>query len=256
MTTLKRFAWEIWLPIALLVLWWIVSANSTDFYWPPLSDIMADFGKLWIFDHLVEDAMPSVIRLTIGFVIATVVAVTIGLLLGAFPRLEDATRPIVEILRATPGVALLPIMMLLFGTADAMKVLTIALVATWPILLNTIDGVRSVEPVLHDVATSYRLTWLDRIRFITLPAATPNIFAGMRTALSVAVVAMVVTEMVGAPGGIGYFILDSQRNFNITSMWTGIIALGVIGYLVNKGFAALEGIVLSWHRGMMQHQED
>ncbi len=256
MKTLKRFAWEIWLPVALLVTWFAVSANSQDFYWPPLSDILADFGKLWIFDAFLSDAVPSLWRLTVGFVIGAVFAIAVGLLLGAFPRLEDATRPIVEVLRATPGVALLPIMMLIFGTGDAMKVFTIALVSAWPILLNTIDGVRSVEPVLHDVASSYRLKWLEKIRFITLPAATPNIFAGMRTALSVAVVAMVVAEMVGAPGGIGYFILDSQRNFNITSMWTGIIVLGVIGYVVNKGFAALEGIVLSWHRGMMQHQED
>lgn len=256
MPLVKKILWEIWLPLLLLVIWGIVSFNSTDLYWPPLTKIIQQFGNLWIFDAFITDAIPSLIRLTIGFVVAFVVAFLLGLALGAMPLVEQALRPYIEILRSTPGVALLPIMMLLLGTGDVMKVATIALVTAWPILLNTIDGVRSVEPILHDVASGYRLSFIERIRYITMPAAMPQVFAGARIALAVAVVAMVVTEMVGTPGGIGYFVLDAQRNFNITAMWTGIFMLGIIGYLVNKGFALLESRVLRWHHGYTQQQKE
>lgn len=255
MSFLKRIVWEIWLPVALLVLWGVASLGSADLYWPPLTNILGDFGRLWIFDAFISDAIPSLIRLTLGFVVAFVGAFIVGLVLGSVPILEEAVRPYIEILRSMPGVAVLPVMMLLLGTGDTMKVATIALVTAWPILLNTIDGVRSVEPILNDVASGYRLSMIDRIRFITMPAAMPQVFAGARIALAVAVVAMVVTEMVGRPGGIGYFVLDAQRNFDITAMWTGIFMLGIIGYVVNKGFALLEARVLRWHRGYTLQQK-
>ncbi len=255
MSRLRRLIWEAWLPVLLLVIWFIASLGSESFYWPPLAEILSDFGRLWIFDHLLTDALPSVARLTVGFGAAFVAGVGIGLVLGMNRALETATRPVIEFIRATPGIAMLPIIMVVLGTGDVMKVFTIALVSCWPILLNTIDGVRSVEPVLLDVARSYQLSRTSKIRDIVLPAAAPQILAGGRTALGIAVVVTVVTEMVGAPGGIGYFILDSQRSFDISEMWTGVFILGVIGYVVNKGFELAEARVLRWHRGMLQHQE-
>jgi ABC-type nitrate/sulfonate/bicarbonate transport system permease component len=96
---------------------------------------------------------------------------------------------------------------------------------------------------------------VHRIRYIVLPNAAPQIFAGARTALAIGMVAMVISEMVGTPGGIGYFILNAQRAFDIPAMWTGIIALGILGYLLNKLFGVVERRVLIWHYGMMAHQQ-
>ncbi|MFW5470230.1 ABC transporter permease [Knoellia sp. CPCC 206435] len=251
----SKILWEIWLPAVLVALWWFTSANSTSFYFPPLSTILTEFRALWIFENVPTQIVPSLVRLAAGFAIAVVGGVALGLLLGSVRWLEEATRPIIEFLRATPGVAVLPIMMLILGIGTSMKIGIIALVSAWPILLNTIDGVRSVEPVLRDVSRSYRLSRWDRIRYITLPTAMPQIFAGARTALAIGVVAMVISEMVGTPGGMGYFILSSQREFNIPAMWTGIIALGIVGYLLNKLFGLVENRVLSWHKGMMSHHE-
>ncbi|MBM9461210.1 ABC transporter permease [Nocardioides sp. zg-536] len=236
--------------------WWFATAGSTSFYWPALSDIASRFGELWFFDHLREDALPSVVRLIAGFSIGFMAAVSLGLLLGSVAALEDATRPLVEFMRALPSVALLPIMMLLLGTEDDMKVVTIAFVATWPILLNTVEGVRSVDPVLHQVAASYRLSRWHRVRYLVLPAVMPQVFAGARVALSMSVVAMVLTEMIGSPGGLGYFVLNSQRTFDIVAMWTGLIVLGLIGYAANKAFGLLEAWVLAWHRGYTTQKED
>lgn len=252
-TVLRRLTWELWLPVVLIAIWWIVSAGSTDPYFPPLAEILDKFAQVWFFDGIRTEIWPSLQRLFVGFGLACVAGVGLGLLLGVMTRLDNAVRPIVEFLRATPGVAILPVMILLLGLGDSMKITIIALVATWPILLNTIDGVRSVEPVLHQVAATYRITLVDRIRFLILPAASPQIFAGARTALSISVVAMVIAEMVGTPGGIGYYILDAQRGFKITSMWAGIIALGILGYLLNKLFALVERRALAWHAGMTAH---
>ncbi len=211
MSMVRRVLWELWLPVLLVAIWWIASANSTNFYFPPLADIMDEFVDIWFFEGIRTEIWPSVQRLAMGFGIAVVAGVVLGMVLGVVDWLDNAVRPIVEFLRATPGVAILPVMVLLLGLGTSMKVGIIALVATWPILLNTIDGVRSVEPVLRQVAASHRLKMSHRIRFIILPNAAPQIFAGARTALAISVVAMVISEMVGTPGGIGYFILDAQR---------------------------------------------
>ncbi|MGW1027871.1 ABC transporter permease [Streptomyces sp. NPDC002577] len=244
---------DIWLPAVLLALWWAVSAGSESIYFPPFTDIASRFRDLWLFEQVPVDLLPSLGRLGIGFAAAVVVGVGFGTVLGLARPLEGALRPLMEFVRAIPGLAVLPLAMVVLGTGSEMKTTMIAFVACWPILLNTIDGVRSVEPVLLDVARSFRMGYRHRLARIVLPAACPQIFAGARTALAVGVVVMAVTEMVGTPGGIGYFILNAQRNFDLVEMWTGIIALGITGYLINNVFRLVEAWVLGWHRKMTAH---
>ena len=247
MKRLKSFAWEIWLPIVLIGAWLILSAGSRSFYFPALSSILQRVQEVWFFNGIVENMLPSLIRILAGFGLGLLVGVVAGTMLGLLPRIEGAIRPLLEFLRSTPGVALLPIAVIFLGIGDGMKIFMIALASMWPILLNTIDGVRSVEPVLLQVARSYRLTLADRVRFIYIPNAAPQIFAGARVSLAIAAVVMVVTEMIGSPGGIGYFILDSQRTFKMLDMWSGIVMLGVLGFLLNLGFRLVEAHVLAWH---------
>ena len=247
MKRLKSFAWEIWLPIVLIIAWLVLSAGSKSFYFPALSSILQKTQEVWFFNGIVENLLPSLVRILAGFGLGLLVGVVAGTMLGLLPRIEGAIRPLLEFLRSTPGVALLPIAVIFLGIGDGMKIFMIALASMWPILLNTIDGVRSVEPVLLEVARSYRLTLADRIRFIYIPNAAPQIFAGARVSLAIAAVVMVVTEMIGSPGGIGYFILDSQRTFKILDMWSGIVMLGVLGFLLNLGFRLVEAHVLAWH---------
>lgn len=247
MNSIKNLAWELWLPILLVILWLALSAGSTSFYFPPLNKILVEFVDVWFFDGIVNDLLPSLGRILLGFGLALVVGVVGGVLLGLLRGVEEALRPVLELLRSTPGVAILPIATLFLGIGQEMKVFMIVLACTWPILLNTIDGVRSVEPVLLQVAKSYRLTLWQRIRFIYIPNASPQIFAGGRVALAIATVVMVVTEMIGSPGGVGYFVLNTQRNFDLLGMWTGIIMLGLLGYFLNLAFRLAENRILRWH---------
>jgi ABC-type nitrate/sulfonate/bicarbonate transport system permease component len=239
---------EAWLPVLLLGLWWVTSAGSTDLYFPALRDILVQFRQDWLFQHVATDLVPSLQVLGLGYLVAVLAGLLLGVALGLGRRAEEACRPLLEFLRAVPGVALLPVFIVLFGLETEMKVVLIATGAVWPVLLNTIDGVRSVEPLLLDMARAFRLGRWQRLRRIVLPSAGPQIFAGARTALAIAVIVMVVGETVGGSGGIGYFLLNAQRNFAITSMWATIIALGIVGYLLNVLFRIVEAVALRWHR--------
>jgi ABC-type nitrate/sulfonate/bicarbonate transport system permease component len=247
MTRLKAFLLEAWLPIVLVAVWLIGSAQSTSIYFPPLADILQGIRETWLFDGVWTDLVPSLVRIGIGFGAAVVVGVTGGVVLGTMPRLEEALRPLLEFLRATPGVALLPIATLFLGIGDGMKNFLIAFASMWPILLNTIDGVRSVEPVLLQMARTYRFSTFAKVRYIYVPNAAPQVFTGCRLALAIATVVMVVTEMVGSKGGIGWSILDSQRSFDMVAMWSGIVVLGFVGYFLNLVLRLAEARILAWH---------
>jgi ABC-type nitrate/sulfonate/bicarbonate transport system permease component len=248
MRWLRMSALELWLPIGLVTVWWLASQDSTSIYFPPLSDILESFREDWLSAEGVDNLRPSLTVLGAGFGLAVVVGVSLGAVLGLSPAAERATRPLLELLRAVPGVALLPVFIVLIGIGTDMKIVLVASGAVWPVLLNTTDGVRSTEPLLIDMAVSYGMGLRRRLRSIVLPAASPQIFAGARTALAISVIIMVVSETVGSEGGIGYFLLAAQRNFQITDMWGTIIALGVLGYLLNVVFRLVEAVVLRWHR--------
>jgi ABC-type nitrate/sulfonate/bicarbonate transport system permease component len=240
---------EVTVPILLLVVWGVWSSGSTTYYFPPLTDILSTFADTWLFERVGSDVVPSLVRMGLGFAIAVVAAIAIGLLLGLSPRARRAAAPIVDFLRAIPPPALLPFAILVIGVGDSMKVFIIAFVCVWPILLNTVDGVTGVDPTLRETTRVYGIANGDRLLRVMLPAASPQIFAGMRTSLSLALILMVISEMVASTNGIGYFVLQSQRTFAIPEMWSGILLLGILGYALNGAFVLIERRVLRWHRG-------
>jgi ABC-type nitrate/sulfonate/bicarbonate transport system permease component len=240
---------EVAVPIALVALWWVWSASSSSIYFPPLEKILESFRENWLFARVRSDVVPSLARLGGGFAIAVAGGVTVGVALGLSRTARRAADPIVEFLRAIPPPALIPFAIIVFGIGNEMKVFIIATVCIWPVLLNTIDGVTGIDPTLIETARSYGVGRRDRLRSVVFPAALPQIFAGMRTGLSLAIILMVISEMVASTNGIGYFILQAQRSFAIADMWSGILLLGLIGYLVNVAFSLVERIVLRWHRG-------
>lgn len=241
-------ALEITVPVVLLVGYAVWAGRETSFYFPPLGAVRDRFVDLWLFDRVGQDLLPSLRRLAIGYGLCVLLGVGAGLLLGAFRLVQQAVQPFAEFLRALPAVALIPFGLLVFGIGDTMKVFIIVVGAVWPILLNTIDGVRGVEPGMLEMARAYRVGRWGRIRDVVIPAALPRMVAGMRTSLSIAIILMVVSEMVASRDGVGYFVLESQRRFAIRDMWTGIILLGIIGYLANLLFVQAERRVLRWHR--------
>jgi ABC-type nitrate/sulfonate/bicarbonate transport system permease component len=240
---------EIVTPLVVLALLWAWTAGADSYYFPPVGDVLQAFSDTWVFERFSEDVVPSLVRLAAGYVIAVVVGISVGVVLGQRRRLRRMATPVIEFLRAIPAPALIPFAILVFGVENDSKIFLIAIVCVFPILLNTIDGVAGVEPTLIDTTRVYRIGALDRLRYVVLPAAAPQIFAGMRTSLSLSLILMVISEMVASSNGIGYFILQAQRSFAITEMWSGILLLGLLGYLFNLVFTVVERRVLAWHRG-------
>jgi ABC-type nitrate/sulfonate/bicarbonate transport system permease component len=236
------------LPVVLVALWWFGSAGTANFYFPPLHEIMRVFGELWVFDLVPVHVVPSLAAIGLGLGISIVLGIGVGVVLGLSPFASSMVSPVLQFLRYLPAVALLPLAIQLIGIGIWMRVTIIVLGAVWPILLNTMDGVRGLSPAYRDVARSTRIRRRDWILRIVLPAASPQIFTGIRASLAVSVVLMVASELLGSYAGIGYFILESQRQFSIPEMWSGMILLGIIGYLLNVIFAVVEHIVLGWHR--------
>jgi ABC-type nitrate/sulfonate/bicarbonate transport system permease component len=239
---------EVLVPLLLLGLWAIWSAGSDTFYYPPLTEILEKFNETWLFERVGSDVVPSLLRLTAGYFLAVAVAVLVGIPLGLNATARRAAAPIIEFLRAIPPPALLPLAIVVIGVGNSMKVLLIAFVCLWPVLLNTIDGIRGIDPTLNETVRIYGVRGLTRLRLVTLPAAAPQIFAGMRTSLSLALIMMVISEMVASTNGIGFFVLQSQRSFAIPEMWSGILLLGILGYVLNLIFILVERRVLAWHR--------
>lgn len=240
------------LPLALFALWWALSAGSESFYAPPLPTILATFTEVWTGDRLRADVLPSLLRLATGYALAVVLGVAAGLVVGASARVRDVLEPVLEFFRAVPPPVLVPVLILFFGIGDLMKVLVIASGAVWPILLNTVEGVRSVDDVLADTCRVYGVRGPARLRHLVLRAASPQIVTGMRQALSIAIILMVISEMVAADNGLGFAVVQFQRSFAIPEMWSGILLLGLLGVVLSLLFRLVERRLLGWYHGLRQ----
>lgn len=253
---LRGVALLLWLPVALIVLWWIASANSTQLYFPPLSDIWSSFTSTWLFDGLRTQMWPSVAHLLIGLAGASVIGIALGALLWLVPWLRVFANPLLDFARALPAPALAPGLMAIFGLGTSMSISVIILGTIWPILFNTLDGLLGTDRQLRDTATVYQLNRAQTLWVVMLPSAAPQIAAGLRTALQSGVILMVVSEMLGATQGIGYFIINAQQQFEIPDMWSGMIALGVTGTVLNVIFVFAERRVLAWHYGRLSTERN
>ncbi|MEV7480036.1 ABC transporter permease [Streptomyces halstedii] len=246
----RRLVMALGLPIVLFVLWWVLSADSTSFYMPPLADILSEFRELWLGSAVGSDVVPSLTRLAIGFAVAVVGGVGLGVLLGSVEVLRRAFEPLLEFFRAVPAPVLVPVLMLFAGIGDTMKVLVIASGCIWPILLNSVEGVRSIDPVMLDVCRSYRVGGAARMRHLVLRSASPQIMAGIRQSLSIGLILVVISEMFAPTNGLGFSIVTFQRQFAIPEMWSGIVLLGLIGFVLAMIFAVIERRVLRWYFGL------
>ncbi|MFI6034531.1 ABC transporter permease [Streptomyces sp. NPDC051315] len=238
------------LPAVLVALWWVGSANSTDVYWPPLRTILETFPDVWTGERLRSDVVPSVLRLAGGCTLAAVAGIALGTVIGSYRRVRAVCEPVLEFLRAVPPPVLVPVIMLFAGIGDTMKVVVIAVGCVWPVLLNTVEGVRAVDPVMAEAARSYGITGVARIRDLVLRSASPQIFAGLRQALSIGIILMVISEMFAASNGLGFTIVQFQRGFAIPGMWTGILVLGLLGFVLSVLFQLVERRVLGWYHGL------
>jgi len=251
---LKRALLVLGLPIVLVAVWWVTSERADSFYFPPLSEIVGIFGETWFeSDRLTRDVLPSIGRLFVAYGLALVIGIGLGVAIGLSRALRAITEPVLEFFRAVPPPVLIPVLMLFLGIGAPMKIWVIVFGTVWPILLNTIEGVRALDEVLRDTVKSYHLGPRRRLG-IVLRGASPQIVTGARQALAIAVILMVLSEMFAANEGLGYTVVFFQRSFAIPEMWTGIIVLGLLGVILSFLFRLVERRLLFWYHGQRQSQ--
>ena len=237
--------------LLLMLLWEILGRLDTSGLFPPLSEVLVEVVDVLLSDALLTDILPSVARALAGFVVGSASAIVLGVVLGWWRALEPWTTAPLEFLRAIPVPVLVPLAVALYGSTDPMKIGIIALGAFWAVLLNTVDGIRRVEPGYIQSARVYTTgSDLAILRRVALPAAAPQIATGLRIGLAISLIVMVVSEMFGASSGLGYLILQSQRLYALTSMYAGVIILAVIGLLLTAIFSAAEKRAMFWFDGM------
>jgi sulfonate transport system permease protein len=246
----------IWLPVALIVWWWY-GPSPQSLYFPPLWVIGDAFNREWLGSgghQLSTDLVPSLWHVAAGYAIAVVAGVAIALLLSSVKVLYDASLPLITFFRGLPSPALIPALLLIFGLGGGFKVAIIAFGSMWPVLLNAYDGFQSINSVQRETARSYHLGTLRQIFMLRLPAASPQIMAGARVALQVAILLMVASEFLAATQGVGYAISVAQSNFDTPGVWSGMLLLGVVGIVLNALFVLAERGILYWHSGMTAQQ--
>jgi ABC-type nitrate/sulfonate/bicarbonate transport system permease component len=232
----------------LLLLWelsarlWVSSPN-----WPPVTQILGALGSPESAKEMLPVFGSSLYRMLAGYAAGSACALVVGLLMASVRVVNAALEPAIELLRPIPLPAIIPPLILILGIDDKMKIFAVAFAAFFPVLVNTIAGVRAEDPVAIDVARTFRIGRLRTALRVVLPAALPYILAGMRISLALALIVTVVAEMIAGSAGIGYYIMTMQYAMRAGDMYAAIFLLAALGYALNRGFLAIERRVLHWY---------
>ncbi|MBP2705298.1 ABC transporter permease [Microbispora sp. RL4-1S] len=208
---------------------------------------------VFLTDDALDTFPPSLGRLLVGWVAASLAGIVLGLAIGRSRVLSDFLDPVIDFGRAVPPPMLVPIFFALFRIGTPTQIATIVFGVIWPVLINAVDGAATVDRQHLETAKVFGLSRPQVIGRIIVPSAMPKIVAGLRLSLSLALIMMVISELVGSTSGIGYRLMTAQQNFLITDVWGCIVLLGVLGYLLNSSFLLVENRILGWHSRARQN---
>ncbi|MFZ2949316.1 MAG: ABC transporter permease [Desulfuromonadaceae bacterium] len=213
---------------------------------PPLSKVLIAFKELVLSGELLKHTLVSLQRAALGFGIAIGVAIPIGFLIGWFRDFEKFVDPGLQALRQLPTLALFPVFILIFGIGEVSKVAIIFKACFWPVFLNTVAGVTQMDPLMVKSARSMGVSRFGMFRKVVLPATIPSMFSGLRLSGSTSLLILVAAEMMGANAGLGFLIFHSETRFEIPSMYAAILAMTILGIIVNYVLTTLEKRVSRW----------
>ncbi len=214
---------------------------------PALSDIFSNMWQLLSAGKLLIHVGVSLRRAALGFSVAILIALPLGFLLGGwFKRFQEYLNPLLTLLAKINPFSMFPIFILLFGIGELTKVIIILWVCIWPVLFGTINGVKSIDPLLVKAALAMGTSKLALFWKVVLPGAAPNIFAGLKQGAGTSFFMLIAAEMIGATAGLGWMVLNSQVNFQIPRLFVAVVIIAVMGLLINYLIESLERKVLNW----------
>jgi ABC-type nitrate/sulfonate/bicarbonate transport system permease component len=254
----RRLFERSWLVVLVAVAWELGTRAAQESYFPPPSQILPALRRLWfdgprghlfVNDRAVDDFSASLGHLFGGWLLACGSGVIIGVVIGRSAATREVLDPVLEFLRAVPTPTLVPFFIVLFQLTATMQIMTIAFGIVWPVILNTADGVRAVDPLQIDTARVFGIGPVGRMFTVILPSAMPKIFAGLRVSLGFAIVLMVIAELVGSTSGLGAQLINAEHSFELPTLWAVIVVLGLLGFLFNGALLLVERHFLAWHTG-------
>ncbi|WP_371257564.1 ABC transporter permease [Sporosarcina sp. D27] len=235
-------------PVLLLVLWEVLSRTGVmDIrFFPPPTAILQTFWELLVSGAIAEHVGVSLYRIALGFLAGVIPGIIIGLMMGLFTPIRHFVSPLVMALMPIPTLALLPIIIILFGIGDLSKVITIAGSVFFPVVINTAAGVLNIDKIYLDVANNYGASKSQFFFKIALPGALPVMLEGIQMGQAIALLTIVAAEMMGATSGIGYLIWTSYKAFLLQNMFVGLIMISFFGYLFSLLLRGLQKKLLPW----------
>nr|PZN58012.1 MAG: sulfonate ABC transporter permease [Chloroflexota bacterium] len=244
--------------IAVLLALWEIAVQAgalNDYYFPPPSKLARSLVTLTttgfprgvtVFSHIGATLM----RILLGYALATVIAIPLGLVIGSNDRLYQAVNPIIIFARSVATISLLPLAVAWFGVGEISRVFLIAYGCSWIILTNTIHGVRVVDPRLLRAAEVLGTSRRDMFYRVVLPASLPRIFAGMKVALGLAFLVIVAVEMIGTVEGLGALIMEARTFYRTDTTIVGMVIISLFGFLLSKFLDRAERALLPWAAGL------
>lgn len=242
--------------LALLLVWQAATMLMGSQFFPTPVEIFSNSRDLffsgpashaYLSEYITFDTAQSLWRLLVGFALGSAWGVVIGVVIGRSRIIREASDPVIEFLRAIPATATLPLFIIVLGADDRMRVAFIAYGVSWFVLVNTANGVASIHPTLLDVGRAFRLSRAAVFFRLVLPAAAPKIFAGLRISLTGALLLTVAAEFMLATNGYGYQLVIAQQTFRILDMWSWMVLMALLGFVLNTILEAVENTALRWH---------
>jgi ABC-type nitrate/sulfonate/bicarbonate transport system permease component len=238
-------------PLALLALWEIATRTGMldDRFFPAPSSIASTFVDLIQSGELWTNTWISVRRVMLGLAMGAAPALVIGLLMGLYRPVRAALDPIVAATYPIPKSAIVPLLLLIFGLGEMSKIVMVAIGAFFPVVINTCAGVREIPPIYRDVGHNYGASRWQEFRTIALPGALPLIMTGLKLAVGLGLILIVIAEMIGAKSGLGFMIWNAWQVFAVPTMYVGLITISILGVLFTLALTELERLLVPWRRG-------
>jgi NitT/TauT family transport system permease protein len=235
--------------IVFLILWQILPTLGlvNEIFIPTPTTIVFEAYQLTLDGSLPTNILVSLWRALAGFLIALAVALPLGFLLGGFfKNFEKAVNPLLQILGQANPFTLFPLFIVFLGIGEVSKISIIYWVTQWPILFNTITGIKNVDPVLVKLARATGLGKFDVFRKVLIPASLPTVFTGIRMGAVFTFFMLIGAEMIGATSGLGFMIMQAQMVMQIPRMWVGIVTVAILGILINYVIVLIEKRMTGW----------
>jgi sulfonate transport system permease protein len=239
---------RLWLPVALVAIWFLFSwlGLISPLLLPSPVDVVRSGFELLGNGELARHVAVSLTRVLQGFALAAVLGISLGAAIGLSPAFDKSVDWVLQTLKPIPPIGWFPLVVLWFGIGEVSKVFIIFLGAFFPILINVVDGIRQTDHRYVELARVHEIGWWRFLTWVIIPGSLPSTFTGLRIGMGFAWTCVVAAELIAAEAGIGYLIVDARQTFHPDVLLVGILTIGILGTVMDAGLRQLDRRLIRW----------